>query len=211
MNSIGNDVVALSLINPERTRQYRFYSKILSSAEQHYYSTLSQAPIPFEHYVWLLWSVKEAAYKFMKRLHPQLRFSPTQTVVQLAYWGSDESSALVFAGTVVIKEVHLQLQALVTTEYIHALVNATSEFTGVHWGVHYISETYYEAQSAAVRVFATAHLSICFPSAAITLHKHEAGYPVVEVNGSKAPAGLCLSLAHDGHYVAYAFVITATE
>ena len=68
MISTGNDIVALGLINKQRTCEPRFYSKILSASEQALYHQSEFTALPFEHYVWLLWSVKESTYKFLKRL-----------------------------------------------------------------------------------------------------------------------------------------------
>jgi phosphopantetheine--protein transferase-like protein len=76
MISIGNDIVDLTAIDKNRTQQKAFYSKILSDTEQQLYSRSSQ--IPFEIYVWLLWSAKESVYKFAKRLDPELVFSPAR-------------------------------------------------------------------------------------------------------------------------------------
>src|ERR1700739_3692703 len=78
MTSTGNDIVALTAINVARTKQPNFYSRIVTSGEQElYYSTL-QDQLPFEHFVWLVWSVKESAFKYLKRVDPGLIFSPSK-------------------------------------------------------------------------------------------------------------------------------------
>src|ERR1700740_2467205 len=81
MISAGNDVVSLAAIDITRTNQHKFYSKILSDSEIPLYNEFSLAQIPFEHFVWLLWSIKESAYKFLQRNNPGLIFTPVKFVV----------------------------------------------------------------------------------------------------------------------------------
>ena len=88
MLGTGNDIVALAAINVERTRQSNFYSKILSLSEQQLYNEL-QSQLPFENFVWLAWSVKESAYKFLKRFMPDLVFSPTKIMITNLGSGSE--------------------------------------------------------------------------------------------------------------------------
>jgi hypothetical protein len=78
MHSTGNDIVALGATDKERTSRFRFYSKILSAGEQALYDLTPPDGLPFDRYVWLLWSVKESVYKFRKRAHPGLVFAPTK-------------------------------------------------------------------------------------------------------------------------------------
>ena len=82
MKSTGNDIVALGSIDNQRTGQFRFYSKILSISEQALYHQPQFAEMPFKNYVWLLWSVKESAYKYLKRNLPGLVFSPAKIIIQ---------------------------------------------------------------------------------------------------------------------------------
>ena len=64
MISAGNDIAALAKVNKERIPQPRFYSKILSDSERALYHQPQLTILPFENYVWLLWSVKESVYKY---------------------------------------------------------------------------------------------------------------------------------------------------
>ena len=82
MSSAGNDIVALKAIDKQRTNHSRFYSKILSDAEQSLYCRQQGAEMPFENFVWLLWSIKESVYKYLKRTTPGLVFSPTKIIVR---------------------------------------------------------------------------------------------------------------------------------
>jgi len=64
----GNDIVSLQAINRTRTRQPRFYSKILADSELTLYKEGGFAAIPFEIFVWLCWSIKESAFKYLHTL-----------------------------------------------------------------------------------------------------------------------------------------------
>jgi phosphopantetheine--protein transferase-like protein len=77
MTGIGNDIVSLKTIDSLRTRSPRFYTKILSPAEQQLYHQ-QFAALPSGLFVWLLWSIKESAYKCLQRHQPQLIFSPVK-------------------------------------------------------------------------------------------------------------------------------------
>lgn len=78
MSSAGNDIVALAAIDKQRTHHSRFYSKILTDAERALFDGLRPGAMPFENFVWLLWSIKESVYKYLKRTEPELVFSPTR-------------------------------------------------------------------------------------------------------------------------------------
>lgn len=80
--STGNDLVSLEATRPERTTLPRFYSRILTAAEQDGYCPLEPYRLPFDHYVWLCWSVKEAVYKYQKRQIPELVFSPLRISIR---------------------------------------------------------------------------------------------------------------------------------
>src|ERR1700744_5977602 len=82
MTGAGNDIVALAVINATRTRQPNFYSKIILPAEQELYSAEFEDKLPFEHFVWLAWSVKESIYKFLQKKTPDLVFSPSKIIIK---------------------------------------------------------------------------------------------------------------------------------
>ena len=81
MRSTGNDIIGLKSIDPHLTIQQRFYSKILSFSELELYYRKASETIPFENFIWLLWSVKESVYKYQKRNFPDLVFSSGKSIV----------------------------------------------------------------------------------------------------------------------------------
>src|SRR5205809_451717 len=80
MTGLGNDLIDLKLTDAARTQSPRFYSKILADTEQRLYHNLTAA-LSFQQFVWLLWSIKESAYKAMQRHQPHLVFTPVKVEV----------------------------------------------------------------------------------------------------------------------------------
>src|ERR1700722_17847158 len=74
--STGNDIVDLAATDPQRTGNYRFYSRILSAEEVALYDQPVLHELPFDRYVWLLWSIKESVYKYTSRTDAGLVFAP---------------------------------------------------------------------------------------------------------------------------------------
>ena len=67
MISTGNDIVALKAINVARTKQQKFYNKIITGSEKALYEGQFSERLPFEYFVWLAWSVKESVFKYLQR------------------------------------------------------------------------------------------------------------------------------------------------
>jgi phosphopantetheinyl transferase (holo-ACP synthase) len=216
--STGNDIVAMGSVNKQRTNQFRFYSKILSATEQSLYHQPEFADLPFESYVWLLWSVKEAAYKYLKRTTPGLIFSPTKIIIthidlplcQLMnklegmQWEGSVYDEELYAGKVQFGSDILYFQAKVTVDWISSVVNSRESFENVYWGVQSINDTAYEHQSKAVRAFLLNRLDPFF-TGDLLVGKSPAGYPVIIQNAEAL--SIPVSLAHDGCFVAYSFII----
>ena len=165
MKSTGNDIVALSSVDKQRTSQFRFYSKILSGTEQAIYHQPQFAELPFENYVWLLWSVKESVFKYLKRIIPYLVFSPTKIVIQYIKiplrplinkfesikWESTGCSEGFYWGEVIYGSYTFYFQSKISEEWIASVVNDNEDFENVWWGIRSIDDVGYYHQSTAVR------------------------------------------------------------
>lgn len=213
MISTGNDIVALQLIDVERTRKKSFYSKILSSQEILLYPQVYANSISFEHYVWLLWSVKESVYKFCKRNDPQLLFSPTSiNLLQLdlpiaqqaitggitAYEGLSFSKETCYCSQVNYGTGIWYARSFITNELIFTVVNDEDNFQQIYWGVRAVENEVYETQAEAVRSFTIEKLRKIFPSDDLCIEKNAAGYPEI----AEFPQ-IKISFAHHGKFVAY--------
>lgn len=227
MGSIGNDIVDLNFIDKKRTCESRFFSKILSPSEQELFRRPEAAPIPFEVYVWLLWSAKEAAYKFLKRYQPDLVFSPTKIICNNLELTQDTSSRTCFGtrqdermdlhdglsirrltdGTTLVLsygEYHLFASSVITADYIHTIVNDSAGFSRINYAIRKIAQDDHESQSKAVRELAIEQLTTLYPGYDIAIIKADAGYPAIVKDGELQDTPL--SFAHHGHYAGYAML-----
>jgi phosphopantetheinyl transferase (holo-ACP synthase) len=222
MTSTGNDIVALGSVNKQRTGEFRFYSKILASTEQALYHQPEFAATPFENYVWLLWSVKESAYKYMKRINPHLVFSPTKiiiTVIEIPtsqtvnksesiQWEGRGHTGGLYSGKLQCGTDTFYFISKVNSEWISTVVNDTENFEDVCWGIQSIDNSGYEHQSKAVRKVLLNKMNSIY-TGNLLVNKSPVGYPIIlrDLEDANIP----VSLAHDGHFVAYSFVLPSFQ
>ncbi len=218
MLSAGNDIVDLNLIDVKKTKDFRFYSKILCLSEQALYETLDNK-INFEHYVWLLWSIKESAYKYFKRYTPNLIFSPTKISINQINIPSKlilnkifyEEEGNSFKNETSLKcRVSFENQIIYSISFINnffiaSFVNTDQCFENTLWGIKQINQTTPDFQSNAVREFVLKRINFIFPSDIFSIKKHLAGYPYLLKNNVEI--NLPLSLSHHGSYICYALEI----
>jgi phosphopantetheinyl transferase (holo-ACP synthase) len=223
MISAGNDIVALNAINAARTKQPEFYSKILSVTEKSLYQAPISEAIPFEIFVWLLWSVKESAYKFLQRHNPALIFTPVKFEVKELHipagfiindFNGEEIEAVGFAddfyikSTIIVGEYKLYSRSLIYDELILSTVNDSDNFDKVYWGIKAIESSDTEIQSAAVRKFLLSRLrALGFKSPVIS--KNGNGIPVLLIDDTESE--IPVSLSHHDCWVAYAFQLNNAE
>ena len=218
MTGLGNDIIALSTIDIARTRDQRFYSKILSLSEQQLYT--SQFPtLPLEHFVWLLWSIKESAYKCLQRHHPDLVFSPVKMEVSsvtvplkaislntIGHESTGFDDAACFCSEIRSGTYTLYARSIIyADELIVTAVQDNDNFDSLNWGLKQIAENDPESQSKEVRVFLVKRLASLFPGTALTIEMNNSGCPLLIVD-EKASDKL-ISLSHHGRYVAYAVIV----
>ncbi|CAN5385744.1 hypothetical protein BH10BAC4_BH10BAC4_16620 [soil metagenome] len=213
MISIGNDIVSLSSMDRQRTLDPRYYSKILSTGEVRLFSD-HLAALEFEQYVWMAWSLKESAYKYLKRKIPVLEFSPTKFVVQTISeadvdfnsiiggdWTFSDDDSL-YSGKIKFDSNVLHFRAIKTPQWIASMVNLNDDFRNVSWAVQEIDGDNHELQSSGVRNFLLSELADIF-TGDIVIRKDKVGYPVAFQNGEVLD--FPISLSHHGRYVSYAF------
>ena len=218
MINSGNDIISLDAINVNLTKQPQFYSKILTDAEVTLYKEEGFEEMPFENFVWLLWSLKESAFKFLQRNQPLMIFSPTKFVVkhlsmplrfsetkfnksQIEDYGFDDEMA--FKGIITIASDVLFSRSLVYQELIVSVVNDHSNFENTWWGIKLIDKPDPKTQSMAVRKFLADKLQLLFHFDELRIAKSPHGYPIV-LNENKEVA-ISVSLSHHEHWVAYSF------
>ncbi|HVW96864.1 MAG TPA: 4'-phosphopantetheinyl transferase superfamily protein [Mucilaginibacter sp.] len=222
MISTGNDIVALQAINITRTHQPNFYSKILSEPEKKIYADLEYDDFPFENFVWLLWSIKEAAYKHLQRIIPDLLFTPVRFEVKQLIIpafssppafgiGQTEGEACTgghqVKGIVSFGAYTLYSCSFISKELINTIADTEPLFDKVFWGVKYISHTDAENQSAEVRTFIMQRLNKVFNSSCLEIIKNHQGCPILLDN--KLTSEVPVSLSHHGNFIGYSFKLPA--
>ena len=217
MTSTGNDVVALSAINAARTNQHKFYSKILSDSETPLYNEFSLAGIPFENFVWLLWSIKESAYKFLQRHNAGLIFTPVRFVVKelrlppadveifgaIAAEGTGFNDYPALTGIVRFGEVELHSRSILYDKLISTVVDDADDFQNICWGFKLISDTGQENQSKEVRQFLMERLKRLYGEFDFKVDKNETGCPILFKGNEET--GIPVSLSHHENIIGYAF------
>jgi len=218
MTSAGNDIVSLNAINVARTKQPRFYSKILSDTEKALYHEAGFALVPFENFVWLLWSVKESAYKYLQRTDPGLIFHPVKFLVtQLRAphdyttpgfetaetEGTGFNNEPAFKGEITYGPYSLYSRSLIYRELIVSVVNGNDNFKNTCWGVKSINKADPGYQSAEVRTFLIDRLGKFFNADDILIDKTAEGFPVAIIKNEEM--AIPVSLSHHDQWVAYSF------
>jgi phosphopantetheinyl transferase (holo-ACP synthase) len=218
MTSAGNDIVCIAATDIPRTKQPVFYSRILSPSEQALYSTPQYASIPFAYFVWLLWSVKESAFKYLQRATPMLVFSPTKFIVTQLYLppefavGSFAETEMVqrgfgngaLKGVVAYADLSLSSRSLIYREAIVSVVNGEDNFDDICWGIKAVTAPDPDSQSAAVRSFLAGVLKEQYGADEVIVCKTTDGIPFLSLNNGKTV--LPLSLSHHGNFVGYSFL-----
>ncbi|HMI62657.1 MAG TPA: 4'-phosphopantetheinyl transferase superfamily protein [Puia sp.] len=202
MISVGNDIIALDLIDAGRTIQPVFYSRILDPTEAGLYSEEKFPSLPFEQYVWLLWSIKESVYKCIKREHTELRFSPRKIIVRQI----DLSDT--YQSVVDCNSTPVSTRSWVNDNFISTVATNDKGFDRICWDIQQIEETDPEIQSKCIRSFALDRLQSFFPNDRLQIEKAEAGYPVLVRNST--PTNLPISFSHHHNLVFYSFISPAS-
>jgi len=214
MLSAGNDIVSLNAINVTRTKQPNFYSKILTLTETAFYKQPGFATIPFEIFVWLLWSIKESAFKFLQRIDADILFTPVKFEVNeiqippgfnLPGFDDVELTGIGFDGLNTIRSTikfgdHIfYSNSLIYKEFIVSVVNSNQDFSQTHWGIKRIDSNETDIQSAEVRAFLIDNL----PDKNIIISKNSKGIPILLKD--KQELSIPISLSHHEYYIAYSF------
>jgi len=194
--SVGNDIIALDIIDAGRTKQPVFYSRILDPAETAMYTELLS--LPFEQYVWLLWSIKESVYKCIKRAHPELSFSPRKIIVRQI------SRSETYRSLVYFNSIPFHAESRVNDKFISTLATNDDGFDKICWDVQQIGRTDPETQSRQVRSALLQRLRSFFPGDQLQIEKSETGYPVLVRNSTAVD--LPISFSHHHDLVFYSFI-----
>jgi phosphopantetheinyl transferase (holo-ACP synthase) len=194
--SAGNDIVALNAIDIQRTQSPAFYSKFITPTEL---ALHNPDEITLVNFVWLLWSAKESAYKYLKRINPELIFAP----VKIEVLSLDVAISLKnenvhnYRGWILAQDVSLPFLSVTMPECISTVITQGD----IKWNFLKIEASDHESQSQAVRTFLLNDLKM--PGTSV--EKHPVGYPILIKDGNELD--VAVSFAHHDRYVSYSFQI----
>lgn len=120
---IGNDIVDLALAAEESNWQRKgWLEKLFSRREQHGIHTSGTQT----QMIWLLWSMKEAAYKIINRATHEVTFAPgkLQTYVSPLHSGS-------VRGLVMCQGNCYHTSSYLSAAYIHTVASAQNNLAGI--------------------------------------------------------------------------------
>ena len=190
---IGNDIVDLSLaIKSSRTIDIRYLNKIFSKAEQEH---IYQSARP-EETLWLLWSMKESAYKVYVRTHKQPFYAPFKILCEL----KDDSKGLVN-----INDQIYHTFSLITKDYVYTIAHSNLPFNIISDCIK-IDESTYKAQHS--ESYANAKKSFSrisgYRSEDMQIVKNSIDVPELYIK--KRKSSLTFSITHHGHYCGIAML-----
>ena len=213
--SIGNDIIALKLINQSRTIQQKFYSKIIAHSEFELYQSNLSPSLLFEHFVWLAWSAKESVYKFYKRNNSETSFSPIKIVInkidipiQILQSFQQQTEAISFCKEecycceINFNTYTFFTRTLLQDDLIFTVANNANDFENIYWGIKIIDDDIYTNQSESVRKFILKRLNSVLLNDKLSVEKSDIGYPFL-----KQQKHLPISFTHHGNLVGYCFYL----
>lgn len=210
---LGNDIVDLS--DPETScggQHSRFDERVFSVRER---AALGRSSDP-KRARWVLWAVKESAFKGVSRVEPETVFSPARFAVDFGsqlqgsqLQGSQRLDSQLpgsIQGSVAYRDKRYRATVELDRDCIHAIVSDDSPPTRTVWGTQRIAESGAHENSTAsqrVRALAISRLAARLGIDRADLSIERSGrIPHLLHRGVRLPAAL--SLSHHGSYVGFA-------
>ena len=186
---IGNDVIDLKLAEERNPLRPRFLNKVFTGNEQEIIfkdqNTVKQA--------WLLWAMKESAYKaHQRRFGLRRNFNPLSQECSIISQTPTLASGKVFIGTSTYR-----ITSKLNTRFIHSTATALPENLKSRWEIIPASE------DLKKKLLATLCSSYGWNIKSVRIEKDKNSVPVVTVNNHPVP--LAFSLSHHGEFAAFSF------
>jgi phosphopantetheinyl transferase (holo-ACP synthase) len=190
---IGNDIVDLNQAHKDSNwKRPRFLEKVFTQNEQALiFSSKNQ-----NQTVWLLWSMKEAAYKIYVRQFGERFFNPKR--LECAFESKTK-------GRVIIEDRVFNTTSKFDKNYIHTIATM-SEVKELKSNCFKAENTSCKSQSQLSRdVVVEVYSKIRNISKnSVTINKDDLGVPFFSLKNRKQKESL--SISHHGHYCAYAIL-----
>lgn len=215
---IGNDIVDFQYARRESNwRRPRFLDKIFTAQEQNF---IRRSTNP-EKKVWVLWSMKESAYKIAARLGKKRFLAPKQfecfnlsligregnrgEAAQTEMWKKNESKLV--SGEVAFENHVFFTQSKLSDHYVHTIAQSEIDSCRLYDSEDFfIAKTNYQNQSQSVRrklLARYASLTMSPPSA-LNIQKNKLGVPYLYDKKGKQVA--IISISHHGNYGGFVII-----
>lgn len=191
---IGNDIVDLALAKRESNWRRRGYlDKIFTPHEQHLIQTATNP----DQLVWLLWSMKESAYKLAVRRSQNRVFAPAKIACEIISRGSETATGNVFYNGA------CQTKSVITPRYISTVAFTSNAIPAPEQFTVLFETTNHQTHQRQIREQIRQHSAWLFdtPEGEILISKDSIGAPLLTV-GNSAPVPL--SISHHGLYGSFA-------
>jgi len=189
---IGNDIIDLKAASIENDwKRKGFLNKVFTDKEQ---DIILSDKDPSKM-VWLLWSMKESAYKVYSKKYSYRFFAPKKLQCTLTSKTS---------GYVRINDEEYFTESLVTSKYIHTITS--KRFDKIKSCSFTIGNSSYVSQhkESYDRLKAETSEELKLPIEEISIKKDKVGFPKLYHNHKQITTPF--SISHHGNYGAYAIV-----
>lgn len=182
---IGNDLIEIEkAFSNSRLHNFRFRKKVFTASEEKIIDSSENRELTF----WILWSMKEAAYKVHQRLTKAApKLNPFAFECSIS---SDYNS-----GTVKIGECHYFVKIRISEKHIHTVATADKNLTFLH-KFYQVGQDYKKLFSEYI----SEELKLSEP---VSVTKDKSRIPSFQNKNSKEK--MPLSISHDGKYAALVF------
>ena len=186
---IGNDIIDLKLAEERNPLRPRFLNKVFTGNEQ---EIIFEDQNPVKQ-AWLLWAMKESAYKaHQRRFGLRRTFNPISQECSILFQTQTSVSGVVLMGNSTYK-----ITAKLNNRYIHSTATALPENLKSGWKIIPASE------DLKKKLLATLCSSYGWNIKSVRIEKDKNSIPVVTVNNQPVP--LAFSLSHHGKFAAFSF------
>lgn len=193
---IGNDIVDLTLAKKESNwKRPRFLDKIFTLKEQKLIGETSQP----DKMVWLLWSMKESAYKLHVQVFEKRFFAPKKLECFIQNLKRDECF-----GVVHCVDFQCFTQSEISDHFIYSIAKLKKSKAYLSQNFE-LENTSIKSQHALVSKRVRTHFATCLGTAIdeIRIEKNSLGVPFLYTK--KQNLKVAVSTTHHGNYGAFAF------
>jgi len=190
---IGNDIVDLNVAFVQSNwRRKRFLSKVFTEYEQQ----LIKSSANPDKTVWLLWSMKESAYKINVQQYQDVFFSPRKLQCKILSKTK---------GLVMIKDEMYLTESQINNDFICTIASLKKDVKKLNEAFELDDDSYaIQHKQSSVKLMVAVSKKWDLPLKDVRIKKNKIGIPKLFLNTKELP--ISFSITHHGSYGAYSIV-----